>query len=99
MPSLLASHSCGCRLNDVPGSLWITFIIIIVIIIIIIIIINIKFFLIKKTQTLQYNSGGEKALIRLNATRSLLFLIWLNGLNLYTLYQHLYSPHCSLYIS
>ena len=43
MPSLLASHSCGCRLNDVPGSLWITFIIIIVIIIIIIII-NIKFF-------------------------------------------------------
>ena len=64
MPSLLASHSCGCRLNDVPGSPWITFIIIIVIIIIIIIIINnIKFFLIKKTQTLQYNSGGEKALI------------------------------------
>ena len=62
MPSLLASHSCGCRLNDVPGSPWITFIIIIVIIIIIIIN-NIKFFLIKKTQTLQYNSGGEKALI------------------------------------
>ena len=55
MPSLLASHSCGCRLNDVPGSPWITFIIIIVIVIIsiiIIIIINIKFFLIKKTQTL-----------------------------------------------
>ena len=54
MPTLLASHSCGCRLNDVPGSLWITFIIIIVIIIIIIIIIiiNIKFFLIKKTQIL-----------------------------------------------
>ena len=52
MPSLLASHSCGCRLNDVPGSPWITFIIIIVIIIIVIIIIiiiiiiinNIKFF-------------------------------------------------------
>ena len=65
MPSLLTSYSCGCRLNDVPGSLWITFIIIIVIIIIIIIIIiiNIKFFLIKKTQILQYNSGGEKALI------------------------------------
>ena len=52
MPSLLASHSCGCRLNDVPGSLWITFIIIIVIIIIIIIIINIKFFFNQKDTNL-----------------------------------------------
>ena len=55
MPSLLASHSCGCRLNDVPGSPWITFIIIIVIVIIsiiIIIIINIKFFFNQKDTNL-----------------------------------------------